>query len=86
MTGHFVKRLDELPACGAILLDVTPCQFLRLAGERLPRHCARALQRFRYGPAPFKVYLCSASIPPAGGVHGMARYHAAFAALRGELR
>lgn len=53
--GHRVASLDELPAAGAVLLDLTPRQVLAVAGHRLPPRYARTLARFRYGPGVHKV-------------------------------
>jgi phytoene dehydrogenase-like protein len=55
ITGQPVASLDELPRAPVTLLDVTPRQFLRMAGGRLPRPYERALTRFRYGPGACKV-------------------------------
>lgn len=55
VTGRRIESLDDLPEAGATLLDVTPRQLLRIAGDRLPPGYRRTLARFRYGPAAFKV-------------------------------
>jgi phytoene dehydrogenase-like protein len=76
-TGEEVTSLDGLPAARAILLDVTPRQVLRIAGERLPSGYRRRLSGYRYGPGVFKVdYALAGPIPwkaaecrQAGTVH-----------------
>jgi phytoene dehydrogenase-like protein len=50
-----------------------------------PQLFRRPTWRFYATPAR-NIYICSASTPPGGGVHGMCGYHAAQAALRGALR
>lgn len=57
VTGHHVSSLDELPPARAVLCDLAPSPFLRLAGERLPQRYRRKLSRFRYGPGVFKLDL-----------------------------
>lgn len=54
-TDFPVASLDQLPPSRAVLLDVTPRQLLRIAGERFTSSYRRQLQRFRYGPGVFKV-------------------------------
>jgi phytoene dehydrogenase-like protein len=43
-------------------------------------------RRVPYSTPNPRFFLCSASTPPGGGVHGMCGWHAARAALRGALR
>lgn len=54
-TGRPVTSFDELPPANARLLDITPRQFLRIAGAKLPARYRRTLERYRYGPGSFKV-------------------------------
>jgi phytoene dehydrogenase-like protein len=76
-TGRWVQDLSSLPSARAVLLDVTPRQFVALAGGRLPARERRALERFRYGPGVCKVdWALSGPVPwqapacrEAGTVH-----------------
>lgn len=54
-TDHRVQSLDALPPAERIVLDLTPRQAVRIAGDRLPRSTRRALDRYRYGAAAFKL-------------------------------
>jgi phytoene dehydrogenase-like protein len=64
VTGQWVTDLRELPPARAILLDVTPRQFLALAKEQLPAGYARRLTGYRYGPGVCKVdYALAAPVP-----------------------
>jgi phytoene dehydrogenase-like protein len=64
MLGQQVTSLKELPPAQAVLFDVTPRSFLKIAGDALPSAYRRALERFRYGPGVCKVdYALSGPIP-----------------------
>lgn len=67
-TGAPVERIEEVEGARAVLFDVTPRQFLRIAGHRLPSRYRRALERFRYGSGVFKVdWALSGPIPWRAG-------------------
>ena len=76
-TRRRVRRMDELPPSTLTLFDLTPQQFLELAEDRLVPRYRRRLERFRYGPAVFKVdYALKEPVPwmaeactKAGTVH-----------------
>lgn len=63
-TSTPVNSLAQLPEARAVLLDITPRQFLQLAGDRLPAGYRRRLRRFRYGPGVFKIdYALDGPVP-----------------------
>ena len=63
-TGFNVRTLSDLPRARAILLDLTPRQVLAMAADALSDRYRRALARFSYGAAVFKIdYALSAAIP-----------------------
>jgi phytoene dehydrogenase-like protein len=67
-TNSRIRSLQELDASALILCDVTPRQFLELAGNRLPNRFAGQLKHYRYGPGVFKIdWALSAPIPWTAG-------------------
>jgi phytoene dehydrogenase-like protein len=54
-TGAPIASLRELPEARAILCDLSPQPFLRIAGDRLPPAYRRRLERYRYGMGVYKV-------------------------------
>lgn len=64
VTGQMVESLDELPPAHIVFLDVTPRQFVQMAGDRLPARYRSQLEQYRYGPGVFKMdFALSAPIP-----------------------
>jgi phytoene dehydrogenase-like protein len=54
-TGRAVSSLAELGPCRLVVLDVTPRQLAGIAGDRIRGTARRRLERYRHGPAAFKV-------------------------------
>ncbi len=64
LTGVRVHSLADIPPARAILLDVSPQNLCRIAGDALPAAYRRKLQRFRHGPGAFKLdWALDAPIP-----------------------
>jgi phytoene dehydrogenase-like protein len=55
VADHRVNSLDDLPPARAVVCDLSPRPFLRIAGARLPATYCRSLERYRYGMGVFKV-------------------------------
>ena len=64
VTSTRIESLDVLSDYELILCDVTPRQFLTIAGEKLSENYKRQLRKYRYGLGAFKVdYALNAPIP-----------------------
>ncbi|PYR89655.1 MAG: FAD-dependent oxidoreductase [Acidobacteria bacterium] len=55
VTNARVNTIEELPSAKAILCDLSPRPFLRIAGRVLPGKYKRKLEHYRYGMAAYKV-------------------------------
>ena len=64
VTSVTVRSVEQLPPARIALCDLTPRQFLRIAGLELPEGFRRKLERYRYGPGVCKVdWALDAPIP-----------------------
>jgi phytoene dehydrogenase-like protein len=55
VTDAPVVHLDEVRGPRIVMLDLTPRQVARIGNDRLPSKYRAALERYRYGPAAFKL-------------------------------
>ena len=63
-TSSPISFLAQMPPSRVILLDLTPRQILRVAGERLTPAYRKKLEKFQYGPGVFKLdWALKAPIP-----------------------
>jgi len=63
-TGAEITDLAQLPANDVTLLDLTPLDLVRLAGDRLPEGYRRRMLAYRYGDAVAKVdFALSGPVP-----------------------
>jgi phytoene dehydrogenase-like protein len=68
VTNTRIGSLDELGDAAPILFDLTPRQFLAVAGKHLPERFCRRMESYRYGPGVFKIdWALSAPIPWTAG-------------------
>ncbi|WP_336518360.1 NAD(P)/FAD-dependent oxidoreductase [Pollutibacter soli] len=54
-TGNMISSLYQLPSSRAVLLDVTPRQLLKIAGQKFSTIYRSQLSRYRYGMGVFKI-------------------------------
>jgi phytoene dehydrogenase-like protein len=54
-TGVRVESLNQLGPAEVVMLDLAPAAAVRICGRRMPATVRRPLERYRHGPAAFKV-------------------------------
>lgn len=54
-TGTDIQSRSQLAGFDLVMFDTSPRLVLKLIGERMPPRLRRALRRYRYGPAAFKL-------------------------------
>jgi phytoene dehydrogenase-like protein len=89
-TGARVTSLGQLDSPDAVLLDLSPREVVEVAGDRLPERVRRAYERYRHGPAAYKVDLAveggvpwtNESCRRAGTVHAAGSFEEIVAAER----
>ncbi len=57
VTGHRVTSMRDLPRARVALFDTTPTGLATILGDHLPVRARRRTERWRYGPAAFKLDL-----------------------------
>jgi phytoene dehydrogenase-like protein len=63
-TGIYVKSLQQLPSCYAVLFDVSPQQLLQISDNYFSETYKRKLIRYKYGMGVFKIdWALDAPIP-----------------------
>jgi len=64
VTGTPVRQIEDLPPAKAILCDLSPRPFARIANRQLPEWYKQKLAHYRYGMGTFKVdWALDAAIP-----------------------
>src|SRR5207249_10156184 len=59
-----IDNVEQLPEASAVLFDTSVWNFVRIAGNQLPKPYQRRLQKFRHAPGILKVdYALSSAIP-----------------------
>jgi phytoene dehydrogenase-like protein len=77
VTGREISSRRDLPSARVTLVDITPQQLLRFAGDDFPPSYRWELQKYQYGPGVFKVdWALNSPIPwRAGECHRAGTLH-----------